>query len=99
MLRLDQLKGQRAAAEQYVDSLHGRLASLQTRAMNFRPYSPRADANRMPDDLAENLVRTVTELRVQSAALDAKNQEESNLRAQFQSDIERYRELHTVHSQ
>jgi hypothetical protein len=98
-LRLDQLNGQRAAAEQYVDSLHGRLASLQTRAMNFRPYSPRADANRMPDDLAENLVRTVTELRVQSAALDAKNQEESNLRAQFQSDIERYRELHTVHSQ
>ena len=98
-LRLDQLNGQRAAAEQYVDSLHGRLASLQTRAMNFRPYSPRADANRMPDDLAENLVRTVTELRVQSAALDAKNQEESNLRAQFQSDIERYRELHSVHSQ
>lgn len=98
-LRLDQLNGQRAAAEQYVDSLHGRLASLQTRAMNFRPYSPRADANRMPDDLAENLVRTVTELRVQSAALDASNQEESNLRAQFQSDIERYRELHTVHSQ
>ena len=98
-LRLDQLKGQRAAAEQYVDSLRGRLASLQTRAMNFRPYSPRADANRMPDDLAENLVRTVTELRVQSAALAAKNQEESNLRAQFQSDIERYRELHTIHSQ
>jgi Domain of unknown function (DUF4124) len=98
-LRLDQLEGQRAAAEQYVDSLRGRLASLQTRAMLFRPYSVRADANRMPDDLAENLVRTVTELRVQSAALAAKHQEETTLRTQFQSDIERYRELHTIHSQ
>jgi Domain of unknown function (DUF4124) len=98
-LRLDQLEGQRAAAQQYVDSLRGRLASLQTRAMLFRPYSPRVDANRMPDDLAENLVRTVNELRVQSAALAAKHEQEATLRAQFQSDIERYRELHTIHSQ
>jgi uncharacterized protein DUF4124 len=97
--RLEQSKGQRAAAEQYVESLRGRLASLQSRALTFRPYSSRADARRMPDDLAENLVRTVSELRVQSSALAAKFQEESALRAEFQSDIERYRELHTIHSQ
>jgi hypothetical protein len=53
----------------------------------------------MPDDLAENLVRTVNELRLQSGALAAKSEEESTLRQQFQSDIERYRELHTIHSQ
>jgi hypothetical protein len=98
-VRLDQLKGQRTAAEQYVESLRGRLGSLQSRALNFRPYSARADARRMPDDLAENLVRTVNELRLQSGALAVKNEEESALRAQFQSDIERYRELHTIHSQ
>jgi Domain of unknown function (DUF4124) len=97
--RLDELKGQRAATEQYTDSLRVRLASLQTRAMNFQPYSPRADARRMPDDLAEDLVHTVNELREQTSALAARNEEESALRAQFQSDIERYRELHTVHSQ
>jgi hypothetical protein len=97
-LRLDQLKGVRAAAEQYVEGLRGRLASLQTTAVQFRPYSARADARRMPDDIAENLVRTVNELRVQNAALAAKGQEETELRAQFQSDIERYRELHTIHS-
>jgi hypothetical protein len=52
----------------------------------------------MPDDLAENLVRTVNELRAQNAAFASKNAEEAQLRAQFQADIERYRELHAVHN-
>jgi hypothetical protein len=98
-VRLDQLKGQRAAAEQYVESLRVRLASLQSRALSYRPYSSRKDAWRMPDDLAENLVRTVNELRVQSSALAAEGAQETALRAQFQADIERYRELHAIHSQ
>lgn len=97
--RLEQLKGQRTAAEQYVETLRTRLAGLQTRAQMFSPYSSRPDAHRMPDDLAENLVRTVNEMHVQSNQLAIKNQEESDLRAQFQADIERYRELHTIHSQ
>jgi Domain of unknown function (DUF4124) len=97
--RLDQLQGQRAAAEQYVESLRSRLASLQSRALAYRPYTARVDARRMPDDLAENLVRTLNELRVQSSALDAQGSEQATLRAQFQADIERYRELHAIHSQ
>jgi hypothetical protein len=97
--RLDQLRGQRAAAEQYTESLRTRLASLQSRALNFQPYSSRADARRMPDDLAEVLVRTVNELNAQSHELAVKTQEETTLRAEFQADIERYRTLHTIHSQ
>lgn len=97
--RLEQLKGQRTAAEQYVDTLRTRLAALQTRALAFRPYNTRADARRMPDDLAETLVRTVNDLNVQTRNLAAKSQEETELRAQFQADIERYRALHTIHSQ
>ena len=98
-VRLDQLKGQRAAAEQYVESLRARLGALQSRALSFQPYSDRADAHRMPDDLAENLVRTVNEVRQQDAALAAKSEEEKTLRAQFDADIQRYRELHTIHQQ
>ena len=98
-VRLEQLKGQRAAAEQYIESLRVRLASLQSRALGFSPYSSRADARRMPDDLAENLVRTVNELHQQSSALAANSEAATSLRAQFQSDIDRYRELHSIHSQ
>jgi len=96
-VRLDQLQGQRVAAEQYVETLRTRLAGLQSRALTFAPYSDRAEARRLPDDLAENLVRTVNEMHVQTNALTQKNQEEAELRAQFQADIERYRELHTIH--
>lgn len=95
--RLDQLQGQRVAAEQYVENLQSRLLALQGRARHFRPYNIRPDARRMPDDLAEDLVRTLNELRLQSNALLAKNQEVSVLKAQFESDIERYRELRDAH--
>jgi len=92
-LRLDQLHGQRVAAEQYVESLNSRLSALQTRAKNFKPYSPRPAAHRMPDDVAEDLVHTLNELRTQSNALTVKTEEETNVKTQFQADIERYREL------
>jgi hypothetical protein len=98
-VRLDQLQGQRTAAEQYVESLRSRLGSLQGLAVAYQPYSANPDARRMPDDLAENLVRTLNEVRAQSAALAAKSEEEKTLRAQFDADIQRYRELHTVHEQ
>jgi hypothetical protein len=98
-VRLDQLQGQRAAAESYVESLRSRLGALQTRALTFQPYSATAGARRMPDDLAENLVRTVSEMRQQAGALAAKGDEEKTLRAQFDADIQRYRELHTIHDQ
>ena len=93
-VRLDQLQGQRVATETYVENLHSRLVALQTRAKHFKPYSTRADARRMPDDMAEDLVRTLNELNTQSRALVAKGEEVSALKAQFQTDIERYQELH-----
>ncbi|HUK02398.1 MAG TPA: DUF4124 domain-containing protein [Steroidobacteraceae bacterium] len=92
--RLDQLHGQRVAAEQYVSSLHERLGTLQAHALEFKPYSDAPKARRMPDELAEDLVRTLNEIRSQRAALAAKDQEESATRAQFQADIDRYKELH-----
>jgi len=92
--RLDQIDGQRRAAEQYVESLGARLGTLQARAMRFKPYSPTANAKRMPDDLAEDLIRTLNEMRSQRTALTAKETEQATLRAQFEADITRYRELH-----
>jgi hypothetical protein len=97
-VRLDQLHGQRIAAEQYVDSLHSRLSALQERAKNFKPYNPRPTAHKMPDDVAEDLVHTLNELRTQNNALVTKTEEETTLKAQFQADIERYQELHTPRS-
>ncbi len=96
-LRLEQLQGQRAASAQYIDTLRARLGTLQTRTLTCAPYT--AGGRRMPDDLAENLVRTLNEVRQQSAALVQTNVQEKELRQQFDADIERYKELHTIHSQ
>jgi hypothetical protein len=97
-VRLDQLKGQRVAADAYVENLKSRLVALQGRAKHFRPYSTQAGVHRMPDDLAEDLVHTLNEMRTQSNALNAKNEEIAAVRAQFDGDIQRYRELHEAHA-
>jgi Domain of unknown function (DUF4124) len=91
--RLLQIKAQRVAAEQYVASLGERLTALQTRAQNFKPYSTRPDAHRMPDDLAEQMVHTLNDIRSQKAALTTSRDEEARTEAQFESDIDRYKEL------
>jgi hypothetical protein len=91
--RLLQVKTQRVAAEQYVATLSERLASLQARAQNFKPYSTRPDAHRMPDDLAEQMVHTINDIRTQKAALSQSLEAEAKTQAQFQADIDRYREL------
>ena len=91
--RLGQLNGQHLAAEQYVQNLNNRLTALQAQAMNFKPYNERPGAHKMPDDLAENLVRALSELRTQRSTLDTKDREEQAVRTEFDGDIRRYKEL------
>jgi hypothetical protein len=91
--RLDQIDGQIKASAAYIDSLTLRLAALEDRAQHFAPYSSTAGAPRMPDDLAEELVRTSNEARLQRTALEAKRQSQTDMRVKFAADIERYREL------
>ena len=67
--RLAQIETQQSSAQQYVQSLQSRLTSLQSRAQQFKPYSSRPDAPRMPDDLAQELVQTLSEVHVQDQAI------------------------------
>ena len=66
--RLDQLDGQIKAANAYIETLDARLKTLQARALLFKPYNKKPDARRMPDDLAEQLVRAASDLRSQHKA-------------------------------
>jgi Domain of unknown function (DUF4124) len=91
--RLAQIAAQQSAAQQYVQSLQSRLSSLQSRAQQFKPYSTRPNAARMPDDLAQELVQTLSEVHLQDQAIDARTQQEAQVRSQFQSDIERFEAL------
>jgi hypothetical protein len=91
--RLDQIDGQIRASASYIDSLTLRLAALEERAQHFAPYSSAPNAQRMPDELAEELVSTSNEARLQRTALEAKRQAQTEMRVQFAADIARFQQL------
>jgi len=94
-VRLDQINGQIIAAEAYISSLTTRVDGLKTRALIFAPYSTKPGARRMPDDLAEEMVRAMSELRTQNSALTSKKTEHQKVVSQFDADIKRFKELRT----
>jgi hypothetical protein len=91
--RLDLIKAQVSAAEAYIASLTTRVEGLKQRSLTFAPYNTKPDARRMPDDLAEEMVRALSELRTQNAALASRKTELANVTAQFDGDIKRFKEL------
>ncbi len=94
-IRLDQINGQIVAAEGYLASLTTRSGELKQRAQLFAPYNTKPGARRMPDDLAEEMVRVMSELRTQNSALSTKRAEHQNVVAQYDEDIKRFKELRT----
>jgi hypothetical protein len=94
--RLTQIEGQITAAESYIAGLTTRIEGLKQRSLLFSPYNTRPGARRMPDDLAEEMVRAMSELRTQNAALAVKKKELDAVQGQFAEDIKRYRELRSA---
>jgi hypothetical protein len=93
--RLDQINGQISAAEAYIASLTTRVEGLKQRSKMFSPYNTQPGARRMPDDLAEEMVRALSELRTQNAALATRRAESKAVTDQFDGDISRFKELRT----
>src|SRR5688572_1594380 len=93
--RLDQINGQVSASEAYVVTLNTRLDGLKQRSLSYAPYNTKPGARRMPDDLAEEMVRTMSELRTQNSALAQRRAELQGVIDQFDRDIKRFKELRT----
>ncbi len=93
--RIDQINGQISASEQYIAGLTTRVDGLKQRSMGFAPYNNKPGARRMPDDLAEEMVRALSELRTQNAALAQRRKELQAVVDQFDADIKRFKELRT----
>ena len=93
--RLDQIGAQVTAAEAYISSLTTRVDGLKQRSLSYAPYNTAPGARRMPDDLAEEMVRAMSELRTQNSALTVKRNELKNVQDAFEADITRFKELRT----
>ena len=95
--RLQLVANQIKVTSQFLETLQARLKKLRAQSMNFRPYSPNPNAAPMPDQIAEDLVRTNNDIRAQEQNLRQKRKEEATLKASFASDIERFKQLRTIH--
>lgn len=93
--RLEQIQGQISASEAYITTLTQRVDGLKSRALVYAPYNTNPGARRMPDDLAEEVVRALSELRTQNSALAQRRTEMQSVVDQFDVDIKRFKELRT----
>jgi hypothetical protein len=91
--RLALLTDQIKVTNQFLETLNGRMKKLRTESMLFKPYNPDPRAAAMPDQVAEDLVRLVTDIHTQEQNLRQKHGEESTMSIQFESDIDRFKEL------
>jgi uncharacterized coiled-coil protein SlyX len=93
--RLEQINGQVSASSAYITTLTTRLDGLKQRSLSYAPYNTTPGARRMPDDLAEEMVRTLSELRTQNSALAQRRTELQKVVDDFDADIKRFKELRT----
>jgi hypothetical protein len=92
-LLTDQIK----VTSQFLEVLNGKMKKLRVSSVRFKPYSGDANASAMPDQIAEDLVRVGNDIRTQEQNLREKRSEETIMSKQFDSDIERFKELKGIH--
>jgi uncharacterized protein DUF4124 len=89
----DQIK----VTSQFLEVLNGKLKKLRSNSMLYKPYSADPKAPAMPDQIAEDLVRVDNDIRTQEQNLLEKRSEETTMKQQFESDIDRFKELKGIH--
>ncbi len=95
--RLALLSDQMRVTSQFLDLLNGRMLKLEKTTLLYKPYNADPQATQMPDQIAEDLVHMANDIRTQEQNLLEKKHEDAIMRAQFDSDISRFKELKVIH--
>lgn len=95
--RLSLLTDQIKVTGSFLEVLNGKLNKLRASSMYYKPYSADAKAAFMPDQVAEDLVRVGNDIRTQEQNLRQRHIEEDTMSKQFESDIDRFKELKGIH--
>lgn len=91
--RLELLESQIKVTELYLSNLRERLATLQREAGRYKPYSEKEDAREVPADLALDMSQTASSITLYEQTLVRTRRDQEALKASFDSDISRFREL------
>ncbi len=91
--RVELFQAQSRVTELYLSNLKRRLDKLEEEASNFRPYSVDPDAEMIDPDLAGDLVTTKDTIERHQANLQRFQEDEQNIVARFDGDIDRFKKL------
>jgi hypothetical protein len=91
--RLELLESQIKVTELYLGNLRKRLVGLQAEASAFKPYTTRADAPQIPENLALDIRRTTASISLYEQTLSRTRSDQDALRTSFDEDIARFRAL------
>jgi hypothetical protein len=91
--RLELLESQIKVTELYLGNLRKRLVGLQEEASSFKPYTTNPDAPLIPKNLQLDMTRTAASINLYEQTLARTRRDQETLRAAFNDDIERFREL------
>ncbi len=94
--RADILDGQARVTSNYLEQLRSKQRQLEAQVQKFRPYNGAPGAAVLPEHVAEDLVRTTSDIATQERNLEVKQQELEKMKAQFASDIARFREIKKI---
>ena len=91
--RLEMLDAQSRVTVQSIKNLSERQARLEGQIARFKPYNDKPNAFPLPDHLAEEMVNMVNSMRVYEESLTKNREEQAQLKASFESDVKRFKEL------
>ncbi len=91
--RVELFQAQARVTELYLSNLMRRLDSLQEEASNYQPYSTDPDAKMIEPDLASDIATTKQTVERHQANLERFHQDEQNIVARFDGDVDRFRKL------
>jgi Domain of unknown function (DUF4124) len=91
--RLELLESQIKVTELYLTNLRKRLVMLQNEASVYKPYTAKPDAPQIPENLALDISRTASSINNYEKMLSKTRTDQTALRASFDDDIVRFRQL------
>lgn len=98
--RLELLQAQTMVTEQYVGTLRARLKALEVEASHYNyPYDENSELPLLPENLATEMMQTLEASAKYEATLQTKREEQANMVALFDRDIQRFQELKAIEAE
>jgi len=94
--RIELVGGQMRVIQIYLDNLREKLLKLEKEAKRFSPYSSKPNAKPIDEKLAREISDTLDSIMLYERNLAKSRNEQTQLLAKFDSDIERFQDLHSL---